>query len=234
MTTDNQSALAAALAKVQERLPSIRKEETGLISGKTKDGQPFSYQYKYADLSDVTDAIMPLLGVNGLAFSAYTKITERGFVLLCELMHEGGESRTAEYPLPQQGKPQEIGSAITYGRRYMLCAMTGIAPGGDDDDAAAAHRSYDHSPQEPAPPPDPKVEAVSALRTVVRAKGLGEDNVPAAFQAKMQVPIQDATPEQVTEYTRFVESTGSLSTELAEQQDATETQQEAGSEPPGE
>jgi predicted metal-dependent hydrolase len=38
------------------------------------------------------------------------------------------------------GKPQEIGSALTYARRYSLSALLGIAAD-EDDDANAASRS---------------------------------------------------------------------------------------------
>ena len=34
--------------------------------------------------------------------------------------------------------PQSIGGAITYARRYALCAVLGLAPAEDDDDAAQA------------------------------------------------------------------------------------------------
>jgi hypothetical protein len=34
--------------------------------------------------------------------------------------------------------PQAIGSALTYARRYGLCALVGVAPGEPDDDGAAA------------------------------------------------------------------------------------------------
>jgi ERF superfamily len=34
------------------------------------------------------------------------------------------------------GSPQAMGAAITYARRYALCAATGLAPGGDENDRA--------------------------------------------------------------------------------------------------
>jgi hypothetical protein len=49
---------------------------------------------------------------------------------------------------PVKADPQGIGSALTYARRYALCAMVGIAPDDDDDGEAAMGR-----PQTtPAPP----------------------------------------------------------------------------------
>lgn len=129
--------LAAALAAVQAELPPIRKAETGEVSGTTKEGKHYSYKYSYADLAAVSAAVMPLLGKNGLAFTAWPTAVAGRLVLRYYLLHESGERMDGEYPLPTGGTAQQLGSAITYARRYCLCAVTGVAPD-DDDDAAAA------------------------------------------------------------------------------------------------
>ena len=56
-----------------------------------------------------------------------------------------------------------------------------------------------------APVASPKDQAVAQLRTLVRTKGLGEGNVPAAFERKMGKPIQQATADEVQDYTAFVQ-----------------------------
>lgn len=122
--------LAAALAAFQAELPSIRK-------GNTADTG--SYKYSYADLSDVSEAALPLLGSHGVAWSAQPTLMDGDFVLHYSLTHEGGEAIEGIYPLPARNTPpQAMGSAITYARRYAFTAITGLAPGGDDDDAAGA------------------------------------------------------------------------------------------------
>jgi len=107
------------------------------VSGVTKDGKPFSYEYSYADLASVSRAVYPLLAANGLAFTAFPTMTERGLVLAYSLLHVDGEKMTGQYPIAGT-TPQQRGSEITYARRYCLCAVTGIAPD-EDDDAAGAH-----------------------------------------------------------------------------------------------
>lgn len=129
--------LAAALAAVQADLPRVSKSETGEVKGTTKDGKAYSYNYSYADLASVSAAIMPLLGKHGLSFTSWPTLTPRGFLLRYYLLHESGEQMTGEYPLPTGATAQQLGSAITYARRYTLCSVTGISPD-DDDDAAAA------------------------------------------------------------------------------------------------
>ncbi len=129
--------LYAALARLQASIPKV-------VKGSTADTG--TYKYQYAGLDAVTDAAMPALGKQGLAFIAMPTLNDEGkFVLAYSLVHEAGGEISGEYPLMDKGSPQQIGSAITYARRYALCAATGIAPGGDDDDAQAANQVHDYS-----------------------------------------------------------------------------------------
>lgn len=135
-TTNPQAALFAALAKLQTELPVIAKDS------KAKTPQ---FTIDYADLAALSQALMPLLGKNGLAFTSFPTLTAEGkFVLAYSLTHEGGGRLDGQYPLTS-GNPQAQGSAITYARRYCLCAVTGAAAGGEDDDGQAAERAYRHS-----------------------------------------------------------------------------------------
>ena len=129
-------SLNRALAAVQAAYVRIAKEQTGNIPG--KDGKQ-GYKYNYADLADVSEAILPLLGKNGLAFTSKPTLVNGQFVLAYSLRHESGEHDDGTYPLIGTGTHQQAGSAITYARRYSLCSVTGIAPAEPDDDGAAAN-----------------------------------------------------------------------------------------------
>ena len=139
MTDTATSQINTALADLQTQLPRIAKDNTANVP--TKSGG--SYRYSYADLADISQAILPLMGKLGLSFISRPTVVEGGrFVLAYELRHISGEVVPGEYPLPNpdRGTPQEIGGAITYARRYCLCAVTGVAPD-DDTDAQAAERA---------------------------------------------------------------------------------------------
>ena len=129
--TEPPATLAAALAVLQTRLPPVGKDKSANI----KPG----FSYRYADLAVISKALLPVMGELGLSFSCAPTLADEGrLVLDYVLRHTSGESTGGLYPLPQSGTPQQIGSAITYARRYCLCAITGIAADEDDDDAAAA------------------------------------------------------------------------------------------------
>jgi hypothetical protein len=95
------------------------------------------FKSKYADLAAIFDAVRKPLAAQGLIVTQTTELREGGFVLVTTLAHSSGQFIKSEYPLPVAGKPQEVGSALTYARRYSLSAITGIAADEDDDANAA-------------------------------------------------------------------------------------------------
>ncbi|MGO3147114.1 MAG: ERF family protein [Leucobacter sp.] len=127
------ASLAAALAAFQADLPGVGKDSTNP-----------HFKSKYADLADMSKAILPALAVQGLSFTSAPTLTDRGFVLAYSLLHESGESITGEYPLNSAGNEQQKGSSITYARRYALGAVTGAAA--DDDDGNAASQAKQVQP----------------------------------------------------------------------------------------
>ena len=149
MTDTPEAAFAQALAAFQAELPQVGKGQKATVP--TKSGG--QYQYSYADLSDVTEVAVPLLSKHGLAWTASPTLSDAGFVLRYSLVHVSGHREGGDYPLPDPSRSssQEIGSALTYARRYALTAVTGIAPGGDDDDGARAGnaRAADPLPRDP-------------------------------------------------------------------------------------
>lgn len=125
--------LATALVAFQKELPKVGKDKTATVRHKEGGG---SHSYTYTDLGTLTHTVVPLLVKHGLAFTTGGRATESGYELVGTLIHESGQF--IESSLPIYGRqPQEIGSAITYARRYLLGAMTGVVTEDDDDGKAA-------------------------------------------------------------------------------------------------
>lgn len=115
--------LATALAAFQAEMPTVTKAHTAQV--RSDKG---SYSYTYAGLADVSEAAMPLLAKHGLSF-----VTLPGpGILTGILLHASGQSLTASLPIGG-GSPQQVGSSLTYMRRYLLGCMTGIVTDDDDD-----------------------------------------------------------------------------------------------------
>jgi len=133
------SELAKALSELQAELPKV---------GKSSTADTGTYTYSYAPLDLISEAVLPVLSKHGLSFTCCPTMSDHGFVLDYQLTHVGGESRGGQYPLPDPSRtgPQQLGSAISYSRRYCLTAVTGIAPGGEDDDGAKATEARSQRP----------------------------------------------------------------------------------------
>lgn len=96
------------------------------------------FKSRYADLAEIRDTVMPVLCKHGIALVQYTQIGAGGFYLVTRLLHESGEMIESRFPLPENtDKPQQMGSAITYARRYMMASICGITAEEDDDGNAA-------------------------------------------------------------------------------------------------
>lgn len=134
------ASLAEALAAFQTELPKLTKDEKAKVKGETKDGRSYDRSYGYADLAQVVETVLPVLGRHGLSVTSKNIFTSDGYILRVTLLHESGESDFGDWPLPdpRRSGPQDIGSAMTYGRRYLTLALSGAYPGGEDDDGAKA------------------------------------------------------------------------------------------------
>jgi hypothetical protein len=148
MQSENTAELSAALAKAQAQMKAATFNKTNP-----------HFKNRYADLAAVLDAIRKPLADNGLSVTQTTEIREGGFVLVTTLRHATGQWIASEYPLPVAAKPQELGSALTYARRYSLSAIACIAA--DDDDDAEGARQGGQTSSAPSPvkpkPVDPPV-----------------------------------------------------------------------------
>ena len=142
------ASLAAALVAFMHEKPLVAKTQTATIPG--RDGRS-GYSYKYADLADVDDAATPVLAKHGLAFVTVPRRTDSGAYELVGTLIHGPTGEKLEGPLPLQGRTaQELGSSLTYMRRYLMAAMTGIVTDEDDDGSRAeAARAYQARPETP-------------------------------------------------------------------------------------
>ena len=115
----------AALSAAQGELTHPARKKTAKVG---------TYSYRYADLADCIDVWRPVLKKHGLSLAQPITSVSGGVVVTTRLSHSSGQYMEDEGLTMFCGmKPQEVGSAITYGRRYGGCSMLGIAPDDDED-----------------------------------------------------------------------------------------------------
>lgn len=126
-TSADIGTLAGALAKAQ-----------GEMEGAAKGNVNPHFKSKYADLASVWDACRGPLSKNGLAVLQPVSAEGPKVTVTTILAHSSGQwVRESLTMTAQKNDPQGVGSAITYGRRYGLASMVGIAPEDDDGNAAS-------------------------------------------------------------------------------------------------
>jgi len=122
-------ALSASLVAAAKELTNPTKARTASM------GQ---YSYSYADLASVLEHVRPVLAKHDLAVTQDTCIEDGRLCVYTNLRHTSGESlRFGPLSGPMGQTWQQVGSAITYARRYALLAALGIAADDDDDGAGA-------------------------------------------------------------------------------------------------
>ena len=93
---------------------------------------------KYASLDEILEAISPALLTNNLLLIQPTIVRDNLTVLRTILIHaESGEQLESELTIPPIADPQKLGAAMTYYRRFSICALLAIAPDDDDDGTTA-------------------------------------------------------------------------------------------------
>lgn len=151
--------LSASLAKAQ-----------GAMKVAVFDRQNPHFKNRYASLAATIEAIRKPLADNGLSITQTTEMRNSAFVLVTTLRHSSGQWVESEYPLPISAKPQELGSALTYARRYSVAAIASIAADDDDDaEGARVQGQTSSTPIAAAPITEEQVESLQTMIVEVNA-----------------------------------------------------------------
>lgn len=159
----DRASFAKAFVAAQKGMEAVKKAATNP-----------HFKTKYADLSEVVEATVPALNGSGIGVIQSPAFDGEWVRITTMFLHESGASLTGVLSLkPTKADPQGVGSAITYGRRYALQAMTGAAP--EDDDANAASAPRDRG-QPSAPPRELTLaDRADALATALKAAKSADD-----------------------------------------------------------
>jgi hypothetical protein len=136
-SSESIGTIAAALAKAQAQLVNPEKSLVGILRSDGRRGP--EQTFRYAPLSSGLDIVRRSLSQHEIATVQTTSIDEAtGIVRLSTvLVHASGEWIASDWPvcpIAETERPQRMGTALTYARRYSLFTLVGIA-GEDDLDA---------------------------------------------------------------------------------------------------
>jgi hypothetical protein len=123
------------VGKIAKALANAQKDIMGAKKGSVN---PF-FKSGYADLYAVIESCREILSKNEIAFVQGNRFKNGVFLVVTKLIHSSGEWLSSEIalPMPKNANAQAIGSLNTYGRRYGLAAMAGVAQKDDDANEAS-------------------------------------------------------------------------------------------------
>lgn len=131
--------LAQKFMQVLNEVPNFSTDETANAGSRT---------YKYLNLATLLKNIKPIFEKHDIAFSQKVTFDNTGDgrqtlgTVETIIFDENEQQTVCSYPFFVTGDPQQVGSAITYARRYSLTTVLGIFPD-KDDDGGYAKQQYD-------------------------------------------------------------------------------------------
>ncbi len=154
-----------------------------------KDAKNPHFKSEYATLESVIDTVKPALTKNKLGvIQAPVMIEGNVTALVTRFIHESGQFYEICSPLISiKNTMQDLGSAITYQRRYSLASFLGVAQSDDDGNAASApaqqkqnfspapaseaHAPANHAPAGPGRLSDAQIKRLHAIMKAANSKG---------------------------------------------------------------
>lgn len=195
-----EQAFARAMVAFKKVVPTIIKNAEALY----KDKNERTVNYDFATLGHICEKLIVALADCGISHHWTPDQPSTGpdanmICMNCTLTHEMGHSKSAmmKFPADPTGNKnalQAIGSGATYGERYSLLAVCGIAvkSQGDDDGAGAA----------PRPDDQPEARARSSKPADVAAAKNGSAKQSAAPEALVKL-ARDAADQGVAKFGLF-------------------------------
>lgn len=190
---------------------------------KDKAGQVGNQKTKYANLEQVNAKVLPLLNQLGTTYVCLPNLQDDGkFVLEYELKHvPSGTVKGGRYPLKLSENPMQMGSAITYSRRYALLSALGIVAEDEDDDGRAANDSGSTA-QRSSRPRGRQAAAAESGQTAQRRASVAapplpsDDRITREQRERLRTAFSDAGYTDKTEMLAYAQAKAGRDVESAD------------------
>jgi hypothetical protein len=143
-TSKASSSLASALVAAQGEMPTVKKDEVNP-----------HFNSKFMSLHGLIEATRKVLNKHGLALTQFPCTSDLGAPVLRTVLIHGPSGERLEFETPLlmgNQNMQQLGSAITYARRYAWASLLGIAAEDDDDGNSAGTAPAKQQKKKDGPP----------------------------------------------------------------------------------
>lgn len=130
--------------QLNELFGALSKAQAEMTNGRATKQNPY-LKNVYASIEDIWNEIREPFASNGLCVTQLLETIDARTYVVTMLCHSSGQWIRSNTPLfvPQNGKNpmQDLGSAITYAKRYGLAAIVGFSVSDASDDDGSACKS---------------------------------------------------------------------------------------------
>lgn len=177
----SQVAFSAAMTRAQQAMLPVAKDA---VNPQTRS--------RYASYAALDGAIRPIYTAHGFGLSFNTEACPahpEWVRVVCTVSHKGGHLQAYGIDMPADGKGAKggevmtrthaVGSAVTYGMRYLLRLIWNIAVSETDDDGNRASRQPSPMPANPRPNDRITPAERKRLSMIVESSGRTPDQMRA-------------------------------------------------------
>lgn len=165
-----------------------------------KDAKNPHFKNHYATLESVIDATKNILLKNNIVV---VQLVQKDNVLVTKLIHESGEELSTEMNLIGATNMQQMGSALTYARRYSLAALLNIAQ--TDDDANEASNVNEQQTQKVDP-----VKATEGFKAEQKVANVEDYIMPVGNTKVKGKKLRDINKDDLKSTLDYFKSKGEL------------------------
>lgn len=175
---------------IKQIIPALLKVQNEVISF-NKDGFNPHFKNNYITLDSILADVRPKLTEENLLLIQEVHSDGEYAEITTTIYHESGEYIQAETLKlkPTQNNPQQMGSAITYGKRYQLSSLLGVSSE-TDDDGAGASKGADKKKRAPEGPSATGVLSEAQIKrfyAIARSGGYTPAQANKALQATYNI-----------------------------------------------
>ena len=175
-------------ASIGQLAKALATANTHITNPKLDSVNPH-FRNRYASLGAILNAVRIPLASNGIALVQTVNTDTTRLPSKPPLLHVSGEwmAETVSMPVPDRGTVQQLGSLVTYLRRYSAAAMCGIV--GEEDDDGEQDRQAPRESARPAAAPQAAPKAAPAARPIATVQA-------PATPSKAATPPADEYPDE--------------------------------------